>query len=810
MFFDSLYRMVDLWAGELKLSFVGFLELLFDNIACKKVCDVNGEHWAFRELDEMKCEGEKLDAMQDAGRLKKEAEEAEKKAEDERRRKQHEEDERLAREKRKRLRELHALQQAAQKKSDMENDEAALNAEMEKLMSAIDDGDENAKFELGRVEKERLQVMGERIEHEEAIADPNDDEARRRLAAMKREQEEAVEEAEALFEVLEEELGEMEEKAMNPPLTDMLGAVMDGDLVSVLQCLEDGSDPNVQSKDWSLLHLAAQNGHHQIVDAIIGAGGNVAARLPSGATALHVAADAGQADCVASLLRGGADHGSARDDGATSLHMAAARGYPRVVQQLLDAGADSEAADKMGGTPLAIASHNGNMACERLIRSSVAENWKKSKQTEWGYDIQGAYRVNAEGSSSTVRLPSIGGARSRYQNFGTMAQPDPYRRAQFSGPGTAVGGPRPRPSMQSLHRLNGSQGVAGLPPRTPRRGKRNNAPQRAQWVDKFETKQTDGMGGSVEEQLQSVLGSKFASTVSEIVQGICGEAEKNLAFDGACHHTRKLSLTHLRMLHGQLKGGSIVLEAAVRSCGGQDETCAVRVIAMEASHSGVADPCIMCLGFRGPLDVTHFGSPGFFWDPVAIEETVEAARAACREHAALNTGRTTHWGGQTVTPSLTARSRLIAYGEDVPFFGTHGRAVPWHYKRRVAEAVTWLRGGENLGGQGEVVPAPVQKPTLRVKHSHPHSWLHSRGLHKPKSQHTHVKPHPPAGTPMRSLPVHATTDRGARGGRDPRAIRKQLPTAPPKRGHLRGGASPIVSNDRLAGGGTVTRSLTAR
>ena len=78
MFFDSLYQMVDLWSGDLDVSYQGFLRLVFYNIAeWIEQDDARNEHavahWKFKGLDDVLPQGEKLDAMQEAAKAKQEA-----------------------------------------------------------------------------------------------------------------------------------------------------------------------------------------------------------------------------------------------------------------------------------------------------------------------------------------------------------------------------------------------------------------------------------------------------------------------------------------------------------------------------------------------------------------------------------------------------------------------------------------------------------------------------------------------------------------------------------------------------------------
>ena len=752
MFFDSIYQMVELWAGDLKLSFVGFLELLFDNIAVWEDEPPPG-HWRFQSLDEVSGAGEQLEIMQAEAKQAMEVEALKRQqeaAEAERQRIEADEKARLRREK---MRELHELRLAEQQKAAIAAEEAELSKHIENLLQKIDDGDEDAKAEYMRAQKDRLGLMAERMSHEETLTDQNDEEAQQKLADAKAEMEEAALEAEALFDLLNEDAAAAGDShgdhprspqsdtaghdgrygALSPRSMALVEAVLAGDEVLVRQFLSEGCDANTVSKGWPVLALASQRGYVGIVHALVDSGAHVDQTLLSNATSLIVASDAGRSDCVAALLSLGANANAARADGATSLHMAAAKGHPKVVTLLLGHDADPEAVDGNGGTALAIASHNGNQACTRLLRRAVAERWKQGKLAEWGMGSE-SFRAAESSSGQTVRLPQI----IRPVNASKVVAAGSILGDTLRGPQTAVGGlrRRRRPPLQTP-----AATAMPTPPRTARRGKRNNAPTRKIWTQNFEAKPSGsassskrtrrsggspirgggGGSGGVEKQLSSVVGSTLAGALDEIVRGICGEAQQFFHVEEESGRMIKpLSVGHLRLLHRNLQGGSIVLEA-VRSRGGrggydaideehpraldeygheqqqqqqqqQQQTVAVRVVALKASHSGAADPCIICLGFRGPLDVMHFGSPSYRWDPEALEETVDAARAACREHAMVQIV-----GRQAVSkPSVALNSRLVAFHGhgQVQFSGARTKTVLWQYERRLTEAIEWLRGGQ--------------------------------------------------------------------------------------------------------------------
>ena len=63
-FYNSIYELVDTWAGDLEISFPLFLEQLFEHIA-----EWSEEgHWAFKKLEAVQCDGESFEAIKEQAR----------------------------------------------------------------------------------------------------------------------------------------------------------------------------------------------------------------------------------------------------------------------------------------------------------------------------------------------------------------------------------------------------------------------------------------------------------------------------------------------------------------------------------------------------------------------------------------------------------------------------------------------------------------------------------------------------------------------------------------------------------------------
>jgi len=114
--------------------------------------------------------------------------------------------------------------------------------------------------------------------------------------------------------------------------------------------LERGADmESAGSEGTKPLLWTARSGRPSALQALIGAGANVADELPRGATALHRAFTAAN---IGALLAAGAEIHATDDNGSTPLHEAAKRGRGDACMVLLAAGADIEARNNLAQTPL--------------------------------------------------------------------------------------------------------------------------------------------------------------------------------------------------------------------------------------------------------------------------------------------------------------------------------------------------------------------------------------------------------------------------------------------------------------------------
>ena len=125
--------------------------------------------------------------------------------------------------------------------------------------------------------------------------------------------------------------------------------------------LRGGADPNAPDENGKtiLSHLSfgRLSGNPELVDALLDAGVDLAARLGDGSTMLQAAATLGtNPTAVRHALDAGADPNAALEGGMTLLHLAAKwNANPDIVETLVAAGASSNARGGNGLTPLHMA-----------------------------------------------------------------------------------------------------------------------------------------------------------------------------------------------------------------------------------------------------------------------------------------------------------------------------------------------------------------------------------------------------------------------------------------------------------------------
>uniref|UniRef100_H2ZZ37 Ankyrin 2 n=1 Tax=Latimeria chalumnae TaxID=7897 RepID=H2ZZ37_LATCH len=123
------------------------------------------------------------------------------------------------------------------------------------------------------------------------------------------------------------------------------------------------------------LHLAAKEGHMDLVQELLERGSAVDSSTKKGNTALHIASLAGQAEVVKILIKQGASINAQSQNGFTPLYMASQENHIDVVRYLLENGANQSTATEDGFTPLAVALQQGH----NQVVAILLENDTKGK-----------------------------------------------------------------------------------------------------------------------------------------------------------------------------------------------------------------------------------------------------------------------------------------------------------------------------------------------------------------------------------------------------------------------------------------------
>ncbi|XP_050087583.1 ankyrin-3-like isoform X3 [Anopheles aquasalis] len=149
----------------------------------------------------------------------------------------------------------------------------------------------------------------------------------------------------------------------NDTNTAFLRAARAGDLPKLIEYLETGQVTDINTcnaNGLNALHLAAKDGHYDIVNELLKRGANVDNATKKGNTALHIASLAGQKDIIHLLLQYNASVNVQSQNGFTPLYMAAQENHDECVNYLLAKGANPALATEDGFTPLAVAMQQGH------------------------------------------------------------------------------------------------------------------------------------------------------------------------------------------------------------------------------------------------------------------------------------------------------------------------------------------------------------------------------------------------------------------------------------------------------------------
>ncbi len=177
------------------------------------------------------------------------------------------------------------------------------------------------------------------------------------------------------------------QKGAFPPgegLGSLLTAIWNGDILAVKELVDEGVDPNAQTKlGISPLHMAAKKQETEITNLLIARGADVNAGDQHGKTPLMEAASAGQAANAQALLSAGGKVNAVDENGFTALMWATMLGFPESVEILLESGAEVNTRSKDGRTAMGIS-------------QKMVENTSKS--------LARAFKSNSDVSELQVKL----------------------------------------------------------------------------------------------------------------------------------------------------------------------------------------------------------------------------------------------------------------------------------------------------------------------------------------------------------------------------------------------------------------------
>ncbi|XP_033612029.1 ankyrin repeat and death domain-containing protein 1A isoform X4 [Fukomys damarensis] len=141
-----------------------------------------------------------------------------------------------------------------------------------------------------------------------------------------------------------------------------------GHLEAVDFLVGSGCDHSVKDKEGNTaLHLAAGRGHMAVLQRLVDIGLDLEEQNVEGLTALHVAAEGTHPDCVQCLLEAGSCVNALTQKKMSCLHYAALRGSEAVCQALIHAGGCTNVADYQGTSPLHLAVRHNFPALVKLL-----------------------------------------------------------------------------------------------------------------------------------------------------------------------------------------------------------------------------------------------------------------------------------------------------------------------------------------------------------------------------------------------------------------------------------------------------------
>ncbi len=151
----------------------------------------------------------------------------------------------------------------------------------------------------------------------------------------------------------------------------LMTAAAEGRGNHVLQLLVDASaDVNKgrQKDTVTPIWLAAQFGHSETVQALIGLNAELNKCASNGASPLYIAAQGGNCDCIKILAEKNADVNLVDMKGLSPAHQAAMNGHEGCLKLLKGLGAKLDVPDELGNTPYNLATQHNHEDCVKALK----------------------------------------------------------------------------------------------------------------------------------------------------------------------------------------------------------------------------------------------------------------------------------------------------------------------------------------------------------------------------------------------------------------------------------------------------------
>lgn len=155
--------------------------------------------------------------------------------------------------------------------------------------------------------------------------------------------------------------------------TPLMLAAREGDLKVFDVLLKAGADLRKIDQDgWNAMHLAAINGHTEIVKILSAHKQLIDSKIKLGQTPLLLATEEGHLETCEVLLKAGANPLTIYEDDWNAMHLAASEGKTKIVKLLLVHKQLIDSKIKMGHTPLLLAAQKGHLEiCEVLLKAGA-------------------------------------------------------------------------------------------------------------------------------------------------------------------------------------------------------------------------------------------------------------------------------------------------------------------------------------------------------------------------------------------------------------------------------------------------------